>query len=83
MNFWLFIFNTYDEYIEKDVKYTYEKLIEKAKGDVAVYEKSILGTESVILDRVISVSEEEKGIKYKVTYSIEENIGDFVETGEE
>lgn len=77
-----FIFNTYDEYILKDIVNTKEELAKIAEQDSTLYFKEILTNDSKVVNKVVDQVETGMGIIYKVTLSVEENIGKFVRTGE-
>lgn len=77
-----FIFNTYDEYILKDIVNTKEELAKVAEQDSTLYFESILTSGSEIVEKKVDQVETETGIIYKVTLSVEENIGKFIKTGE-
>ena len=77
-----FIFNTYDEYILKDIVNTKEELAKEAEKDSALYFEKILTNDSKVVNRVVDQVETGTGIIYKVVLSVEENIGKFVKTGE-
>jgi len=77
-----FIFNTYDEYILKDIVNTKEELAEVAEKDCTLYFEEILTNDSKVVNKIIDQIETETGIIYKVTLSVEENIGKFIKTGE-
>ena len=77
-----FIFNTYDEYILKDIVNTKEELAKIAEQDSTLYFKGILTKDSKVVNKIVDQVETGTGIIYKVTLSVEENIGKFVKTGE-
>lgn len=77
-----FIFNTYDEYILKDIVNTKEELAKIAEQDSTLYFNEILTNDSKVVNKVVDQVETGTGIIYKVTLSVEENIGKFVRTGE-
>lgn len=77
-----FIFNTYDEYILKDIVNTKEELAKKAEKDCTLYFEEILTNDSKVVDKKVEQIETGTGIIYKVVLSVEENIGKFVKTGE-
>lgn len=77
-----FIFNTYDEYILKDIVNTKEELAKLAEKEATLYFEEILTIDSKILEKNVEQVETETGIIYKVTLSVEENIGKFIRTGE-
>ena len=77
-----FIFNTYEEYILKDIVRTKEELASAGQKDSALYFEEILTNDSKVVEKKIDQIETKTGIIYKVTLSVEENIGKFIETGE-
>ena len=77
-----FIFNTYDEYILKDIINTKEELAKVAEKDSTLYFEEILTKDSKVVDKKVDQIETETGIIYKTTLSVEENIGKFIKTGE-
>lgn len=77
-----FIFNTYDEYILKDIVRTKEELASAGQKDSTLYFESILTNDSKVVEEKVDQMETESGIIYKVTLSVEENIGKFIKTGE-
>lgn len=77
-----FIFNTYDEYILKDIVRTKEELTSKGETDSTLYFDEILTKDSKVVERNVDQIETETGIIYKVVLKVEENIGEFIKTGE-
>ena len=77
-----FIFNTYEEYILKDIVNTKEDLISKGEQESDLYLKRIMTEEAKLLNKKVDLVTEKDGITYKVTFSLEENIGEFVEAGD-
>lgn len=77
-----FIFNTYEEYILKDIVNTKEDLIKRGEQDSTLYFEQILTKDSKVVAKNVDQKETSTGIIYKVVLSVEENIGKFVETGE-
>lgn len=77
-----FIFNTYDEYILKDIIRTKEELASAGQKDSTLYFEKILTKDSRVVEKNVDQIETENGIKYKVTLSVEEDIGKFIKTGE-
>jgi len=77
-----FIFNTYDEYILKDIVRTKEELAAAGDKDSTLYFESILTNDSKVVEKKVDQIENKDGIVYKVTLSVEENIGKFIKTGE-
>lgn len=77
-----FIFNTYDEYILKDIVRTKEELASAGQKDSTLYFKKILTNDSRVVEEKVDQIETKDGIIYKVTLSVEENIGKFIKTGE-
>lgn len=77
-----FLFNTYDEYILKDIVRTKEELATAGNNDSTLYFDKILTNDSKVVEKKVDQIDTEDGIIYKVTLSVEENIGKFVRTGE-
>ena len=77
-----FIFNTYDEYILKDIVRTKEELAAAGDNDSTLYFNEILTNDSKVVEKNVDQVDTKDGIVYKVTLSVEENIGKFVKTGE-
>ena len=77
-----FIFNTYDEYILKDIVNTKEELASAGQKDSTLYFEEILTKDSKIVEEKVEQVETGTGIIYKVVLSVEENIGKFTKTGE-
>jgi len=77
-----FIFNTYDEYILKDIVRTKDELASAGQRDSTLYFEEILTKDSRVVEQNVDHIETETGIIYKVTLKVEENIGKFIQTGE-
>ena len=77
-----FIFNTYDEYILKDIVRTKEELVQTGQSDSSLYFGEVLTEDSKVVDKKVEQIETKTGIIYKVKLSVEENIGKFIRTGE-
>lgn len=77
-----FFFNTYDEYILKDIVNTKEELAKIAEKESALYFEEMLTKDSRVVNKSVDQVETGTGIKYKVMLKVEENIGKFVKTGE-
>ncbi|MBQ8043305.1 MAG: sporulation protein YqfD [Clostridia bacterium] len=77
-----FIFNTYDEYILKDIVRTKEELASAGQKDSTLYFEEILTNDSKVVEEKVDQIETKDGIIYKVVLSVEENIGEFIKTGE-
>lgn len=77
-----FIFNTYEEYILKDIVRTKEELASAGQKDSTLYFEEILTNDSKVVEKKVDQIETKTGIIYKVTLSVEESIGKFIETGE-
>jgi len=77
-----FIFNTYEEYILKDIVNTKDILVKKGEQDFNLFLNKILDVDSKVESKDVEIIETEDGIIYKVTVSVEENIGKFVKTGD-
>lgn len=76
------IFNIYNEYIDKDILNTKDTLIIKGEQDLSLFISTILNKDSKIQNKKVEIAETKDGIIYKVTLSVEENIGEFVKTGD-
>ncbi len=76
------IFNTYEEYILKDIVNTKDSLIIQGEQEVNLFLNQILTSGSNVKDKNVEIESTNEGIIYKVTVSVEENIGEFLETGD-
>ena len=76
------IFNTYEEYIVKDIVNTKDSLIIQGEQEVDLFLNQILTSGSNVKDKNVEIENTNDGIIYKVTVSVEENIGEFLETGD-
>ena len=76
------IFNTYEEYILKDIVNTKDSLIIQGEQELDLFLNQILTSGSNVKDKNVEIENTNDGIIYKVTVSVEENIGEFLETGE-
>ena len=63
-------------------RHTVIKLTKIAEKDSTLYFEKILTNDSKVVEKKVDQVDKETGIIYKVTLSVEENIGKFVETGE-
>lgn len=77
-----FIFNTYNEYKVIKNQYSFEKLINKGKNDSGEYIKKLINDETKLLKEETNIIKTSGGIKYIVSYELEENIGKFIKAGE-
>ncbi|MBR6688518.1 MAG: sporulation protein YqfD [Clostridia bacterium] len=77
-----FIFNTYEEYILKDIVNTKESLIIQGEKESNLFLNQILTSDSKVKDKNIEIIDTKDGIIYKLTVSVEENIGEFLKTGD-
>ena len=77
-----FLFNTYDEYILKDIVNTKEELAQRGQKDSNLFFNEILTNDSKIISKEVDQVETQTGIIYKVILNVEENIGKFIRTGE-
>ncbi len=77
-----FIFNTYEEYILKDIINTKESLIKQGEQKVDLFLNQILTNDSKVKDKNVEIENVNDGIIYKVTVIVEENIGKFLKTGD-
>lgn len=75
-------FNIYSEYIDKDILNTKDTLIIKGEQDLNLFISTMLNKESKVQNKDVEVIETKDGIIYKVTLSVEEDIGKFVKTGD-
>ncbi len=76
------IFNTYEEYILKDIVNTKDSLITQGEQELDLFLNQILTSGSNVKDKNVEIENTKEGIIYKVTVSVEENIGEFLETGD-
>ena len=76
------IFNTYEEYILRDIVNTKDSLIIQGEQELDLFLNQILTSGSNVKDKNVEIENTNDGIIYKVTVSVEENIGEFLETGE-
>lgn len=74
---------TCDEYIEEQIEYTKEQLIDKSNNDIEEYLKNeILKNckSGKFVNKYTDVEELDDGIKVKTIYIISEEVGKFIET---
>ena len=76
------IFNTYEEYILKDIVNTKESLIIQGEQQSNLFLNQILTNDSKVKDKNVEITNTKEGIIYKLTLSVEENIGEFLKTGD-
>lgn len=76
------IFNTYEEYILKDIVNTKESLIIQGEQQSNLFLNQILTNDSKVKDNNVQIIDTKDGIKYKLTVIVEENIGEFLKTGD-
>lgn len=76
------IFNTYEEYILKDIVNTKESLIIQGEQQSNLFLNQILTNDSKVKDKNVEIIDTKDGIKYKLTVIVEENIGEFLMTGD-
>ncbi len=76
------IFNTYEEYILKDIVNTKESLIIQGERESDLFLNQILTNDSKVKDKNVEIIDTKDGIKYKLTVIVEENIGEFLKTGD-
>lgn len=76
-----FLFNTYEEYILKDIVNTKDTLIKRGEQDLNLFLNE-LQENGKIVDKKVEIIEEKKEITYKAVVSVEENIGKFIKTGD-
>ena len=76
------IFNTYEEYILKDIVNTKESLIIQGEQQSNLFLNQILTNDSKVKDKNVQIIDTKDGIKYKLTVIVEENIGEFLKTGD-
>lgn len=77
-----FVFNTYEAYILKDIVNTKDTLIKRGEQDVNLFLSDILMADSKLENKEVEIVEAKDGIIYKATLSVDENIGEFVKTGD-
>lgn len=75
-------FNTYSEYIEQDIAYDKEQLLDFAKRDEQIYLDGLRASGKTYEIEQILVEELSDKIIYKGIYSVEEDIGEFIEVRE-
>ena len=76
-----FLFNTYEEYILKDIVNTKDTLIKRGEQDLNLFLNE-LQENGKIVDKKVEIIEEKNKITYKAVVSVEENIGKFIKTGD-
>lgn len=75
--------NTYEEYIENDIKNTYDELVAKALSKASLYqEKNFDNLNLKVVEKTENITKEEDKIIVEVKYKVEEDIGEFQKTGE-
>lgn len=77
-----FVFNTYEAYIFKDIVNTKDTLIKRGEQDINLFLSDILIADSKLENKEVEIVETKEGIIYKATLIVDENIGEFVETGD-
>jgi similar to stage IV sporulation protein len=77
-----FIFRIYEKYILKDIVNTKENLIKQGEIHSNLFLNQLLISDSKVKDKKVEITETDEGIIYKLTVSIEENIGEFLKTGD-
>jgi len=77
-----FVFNKYEEYIIKEILNTKDTLIKKGEQDMDLFLNQILKSDSKIESKNVEIVETKEGITYKVVIKVDENIGEFVKTGD-
>ena len=77
-----FVFRTYEEYILKDIVYTKDTLIKQGETQSNLFLNQLLTNDSKVKDKNVEIIETADGIIYKLTVSVEENIGEFLKTGD-
>lgn len=76
-----FLFNTYEEYILKDIVNTKDTLTKRGEQELNLF-LSELQENGKIVDKKVDIIELKDGIVYKAMISVEENIGKFMRTGD-
>ena len=76
-----FLFNTYEEYILKDIVNTKDTLTKRGEQELNLF-LSELQESGKIIDKKVDIIELKDGIVYKAMISVEENIGKFMRTGD-
>lgn len=76
-----FLFNTYEEYILKDIVNTKDTLTKRGEQELNLF-LSMLQNNGNIVEKKVDIIKLKDGIIYKATISVEENIGKFMRTGD-
>jgi len=77
-----FVFIEYPEYDLIKTERTFEELQDICKTKYEDHVKSILNETIKISNEKVNVLKQDDGIKYTVTYDLEEDAGEFLKTGE-
>ncbi len=77
-----FLFNQYVEYDLVNKEKSYEELTDECKKEYDEYIEKIKNDTSVVSNEKLEIIKEDAGIKYIVTYDLEEDAGEFKKTGE-
>lgn len=77
-----FLFNQYVEYDLVNKEKSYEELTDECKKEYDEYIEKIKNDTSVVSNEKLEIAKEDAGIKYIVTYDLEEDAGEFRKTGE-
>ena len=76
------MFNQYVEYDLVNKEKSYEELTDECKKEYDEYIEKIKNDTSVVSNEKLEIIKEDAGIKYIVTYDLEEDAGEFKKTGE-
>lgn len=77
-----FLFNQYVEYDLINKEKSYEELTDECKKEYDEYIEKIKSDTSIVSNEKLEIVKEDDGIKYIVTYDLEEDAGEFKKTGE-
>lgn len=77
-----FLRDKYVEYTETKVVETKEELLEQCELDATQFLKALESDGKKYVSHVVDVKENESGIIYSAVYTVDEEIGEFVELGE-
>lgn len=72
-----FLFNQYVEYDLINKEKSYEELTDECKKEYDEYIEKIKSDTSIVSNEKLEIVKEDDGIKYIVTYELEEDVGEF------
>lgn len=72
-----FLFNKYVEYDLINKEKSYEELTDECKKEYDEYIEKIKSDTSIVSNEKLEIVKEDDGIKYIVTYELEEDVGEF------